>query len=107
MDWNRYLEGEIQAKLGRVPPPLRWLRPPIPVHPPAHSAPEKHIPPWLPSAQRGQYEAQVRAIAEGRPAPTRGEQAMEAARQKRRADRAAHRARSVAGQKKAPKAGGA
>ncbi|SEP41640.1 hypothetical protein SAMN02990966_05949 [Rhodospirillales bacterium URHD0017] len=100
MDWNRYLEGELGTRQEVIPPPLRWSRPPIPVPPPAHSAPEKHIPLWLSEDRQAQYEAHVRAIAEGRPAPTPGERAMEENRKKRRAEKAAHRERSAEGRKK-------
>ena len=96
MDWNRYLDAEIQTKLRAVPPPLRWLKPPTPIPPPAHNAPEKHIPPWLSADRKAQYEAHALAIAEGRPAPTPAQQTQEARRAEKQAKKEADRQRDLA-----------
>jgi hypothetical protein len=101
MDWNRFLEEQLQIKRGVTGLAPILPMPPRSIPPPAHNAPEKHTPPWLPEDRRAEYEEHTRAIAEGRPAPTPAQQAKEARRAEKQAKKEADRQRDLA--KKLPK----
>ena len=95
MEWVSFLDLELGARTGRLPP-HPWPRPTEQAQPPFHNPPAAHIPPWLPEDQKALHLARALAAQRGDPTPTPKQQALDKARTEKSAKRHADRARDLA-----------
>jgi len=98
MEWLRYLEQGMKFRRGKQT--FYWPVPQEPSKPPLHNPPEAHVPPWLNKAEKALHVARAMAASGGPETPTPARQALEAARQRKRAEREAHRKKSNEGRQK-------
>jgi hypothetical protein len=90
----RYVNHELAARRGfrqnSSPRPPKLEKPPL------HNPPSEHIPPWLNEEQQALYLARAAAARDGAPTPTPKQQALDKAREAKRAQKQADRKRSAA-----------
>lgn len=99
MEWARYVRFGIARAQGRPQLPYPWPKPEEPRQPPLHNPPDQHVPPWLNEDQKALHVARAQAAAGGPPTPTPAQQANDARRAAKMAQRAADRERGLAQKK--------
>jgi hypothetical protein len=98
MEWLDFLDHELAEKQGRLGRNI-WPRPPELDPPPAHNPPAQYIPQWLDEDQRALHLARAMAAQGGPPTPTPAQQALDRAREEKRALRQAQKERSDEGER--------
>jgi hypothetical protein len=94
LEWLRFLDHEMAVKQGRLKFHI-WPEPPTLDRPPLHNPPERHVPPWLSEDQKALHKARTQAAQGGAPTPTPAQQALDNARNKKRAHRVSLREKST------------
>jgi hypothetical protein len=92
MEWLSFLDVELGRRTGRLN--LAWPKPLERELPPLHNPPENHLPPWLDENLKALHLARALAAKGGAPTPTPAQQALDRAREEKKAKRKDHRERS-------------
>jgi hypothetical protein len=97
LEWLDFIRHELAVSQGLVAVNV-WPRPPELSQPPLHNPPDQHVPPWLNEDQKALHLARARAAQGGPPTPTPAQQALDKAREEKRAHKQAQRERSERGE---------